>query len=344
MTSDQHEYDYDDWSTDAASLFRDARRAHDPTPVERASIDAVLARIQAGNRVPPSAAAARGATSVWFGQVVKGSLAVVLLAAASFGGIRAFRQPSTPTSSVQPAPPPAAAAAADEAGSEATLPLPTARAERSDSQPPTKTSVTRRQDAPRVRSQRHRPPANVASVASAASAANQRTLARDTALETSAVGSGDEPSSVTTSPHATTQPDSADVITAANPPAAIQQAAPREAPPKSEAQATTVQAARQIDPPPPPTNAPSELAFLKQMQAKLRESDYATVLTLCAEHERRWPHGVFALEREGVRAIASCGASSNDAKRLASQFLTTHPRAAVAMRVRAACAAQLPKP
>ena len=80
---------------------------------------------------------------------------------------------------------------------------------------------------------------------------------------------------------------------------------------------------------------------MKRIQAALREADYSTVLTLCAEHARRWPHGVFELEREGVRAIASCDRDSDDATLRAKRFLKAHPHAPVAMRVSAACAAQL---
>jgi hypothetical protein len=85
------------------------------------------------------------------------------------------------------------------------------------------------------------------------------------------------------------------------------------------------------------------LAMMKRIQAALRDTDFPTVLTLCAEHARRWPHGVFELEREGVRAIASCGGNSDDAALRAKRFLKAHPRAPVAMRVSASCAEQLMK-
>jgi hypothetical protein len=87
----------------------------------------------------------------------------------------------------------------------------------------------------------------------------------------------------------------------------------------------------------------SELALIKRIHAELRDTDFASALSLCAEHERRWPHGMFELEREGARAIASCGVSSNDAARRASHFLTAYPHAPVALRVRSACEKQLPK-
>lgn len=80
---------------------------------------------------------------------------------------------------------------------------------------------------------------------------------------------------------------------------------------------------------------------MKRIQGALHAADFSTVLALCGEHARRWPHGVFELEREGVRAIASCGEHLDDAAVRAQQFLTAHPHAPVAMRVSAACAAQL---
>jgi hypothetical protein len=83
------------------------------------------------------------------------------------------------------------------------------------------------------------------------------------------------------------------------------------------------------------------------MQAALKRSDFAAALALCAEHERAWPHGVFAQEREGVRAIASCAARSGGAGSVAQSYLAAHPHTTLALRVKAACAAQLaaaPKP
>jgi hypothetical protein len=77
------------------------------------------------------------------------------------------------------------------------------------------------------------------------------------------------------------------------------------------------------------------------MQAALRSGDFMTVLALCAEHERRWPHGRFELEREGVHAIASCGVGSDDALSLAKRFLAGHPHSSLALRVSSACERQL---
>ena len=89
MSNDQH--DHDDWSPDSASLFRDARRAHDPTSAELASIDAIYARIKASGQTPPSAmdrtavGVARGVTTSWLRQLALRSVVVVLVAAGAYG-------------------------------------------------------------------------------------------------------------------------------------------------------------------------------------------------------------------------------------------------------------------
>jgi hypothetical protein len=90
-----------------------------------------------------------------------------------------------------------------------------------------------------------------------------------------------------------------------------------------------------------PDDARAELAVVARMHAALGRTDYPTALTLAAEHERRWPHGMFEVEREGVRAIAACGARASDAAARAARFLANNPHAPVAMRVRSACSAQL---
>jgi hypothetical protein len=82
----------------------------------------------------------------------------------------------------------------------------------------------------------------------------------------------------------------------------------------------------------------AELEFMERINAALRKSSPQTVLALCAEHERRWPHGVFEPEREGARAIASCSANEPNAGTRAHAFLAKYPRTATAARVRAQCA------
>jgi hypothetical protein len=85
-------------------------------------------------------------------------------------------------------------------------------------------------------------------------------------------------------------------------------------------------------------DARAELEFMQRINAALRKSSPHTVIALCVEHERRWPHGAFEPEREGARAIASCTAKALDAGARARSFLAKYPRTATAARVRAQCA------
>lgn len=82
----------------------------------------------------------------------------------------------------------------------------------------------------------------------------------------------------------------------------------------------------------------AELALIERMHAAMRVGKPAHALELCAEHAERWPRGVFAEEREAVRAIASCALRADDAVARAQLFLRKHPRAPTAERVAAACA------
>jgi hypothetical protein len=85
-------------------------------------------------------------------------------------------------------------------------------------------------------------------------------------------------------------------------------------------------------------DARAELEFVARINAAVRTSAPRTVLALCAEHERRWPHGTFEPEREGARAIASCRSQLPGAAARARAFLARYPRTAVAARVREECA------
>src|SRR5262245_48159779 len=86
--------DQDDWSEHSASLFRDARRAHDPTLAESARLAAVLTRIQStkpdaqSGEHHASNSWSRAATSTGLWKVANGALGVVGIAAAAFAFIR----------------------------------------------------------------------------------------------------------------------------------------------------------------------------------------------------------------------------------------------------------------
>jgi hypothetical protein len=74
------------------------------------------------------------------------------------------------------------------------------------------------------------------------------------------------------------------------------------------------------------------------MQAALRDGDTQRVLMLVNDHERRFPIGMLAPEREAARALALCtGTNLFDAARIGQAFLDAHPRSPLAGRVRETC-------
>jgi hypothetical protein len=80
-----------------------------------------------------------------------------------------------------------------------------------------------------------------------------------------------------------------------------------------------------------------ERAFMARIQAAVRGAKLRQALALCAEHERRWPHGTFQQEREGVRALAACKLQLAEAESRAHGYLADYPHGALAPSVRAAC-------
>ncbi|HET8936199.1 MAG TPA: hypothetical protein VFN67_22295 [Polyangiales bacterium] len=81
----------------------------------------------------------------------------------------------------------------------------------------------------------------------------------------------------------------------------------------------------------------AEPALVQRIDAAVRANNFAQTLHLCALHQQRWPDGAFAMERDAVRAIASCGAHSPRAAEQAQRFLAEHSELPIAARVRAAC-------
>lgn len=324
-----------DWSADSASLFREVRRVLDAKAVERAPTEAVFARIQARGHevgsevIRASVRATDAATPVWLSQAAKGAVAVLLLGAASFGAFRAISEPSAQSRIEQPAP----RAPATSAGSVSSQTEPTLSVASTELLTANKASVGSGQGPSRTAPQRRPAPARQRS---------QRTLAsnKSAIVETAGGVGGDDPSSASAPSQENTQHKSTEATAAANPAPPDPTAARRTRVSEPPTQATTAPAARKES---LAHEEASEFALVKRIHAELRETDFSSVLSLCAEHERRWPHGMFELEREGARAIASCGVRSNDAERRANQFLTAYPHAPVAVRVKSACEKQLSK-
>jgi len=313
-----HRHDQDDWSNDSASLFRAARRAHDPTPAESARLAAMLSRIQVAAS-EASTTAQRGADSVVRGSstavlrlVASVSLGVVCVAAASFTIFSATRDPARP------------AAAASAAPSVVAI------------TPPQTVTPSAELNASPTAPARETSPAPARSPRRRARVAVDKQQAARTEVEASTSAPSDAPR-LLAAPSKVAQPERA---APARSVVGDQQAAPRSTALEPPAQQPVSQPAREAERTVPEPSR-TELALMKQMHAALREADFSTVLALCAEHARLWPRGVFELEREGVRAIAACGGHSDDAEQRATRFLTAHPHSPVAMRVRAACASQL---
>jgi hypothetical protein len=91
-------------------------------------------------------------------------------------------------------------------------------------------------------------------------------------------------------------------------------------------------------PAPGPDATTEELGLVRRMQEALRAGDAARALTFVREHERRFPAGQFAPERDGAKVLALCmGAPRDQAVALGHAYLDRHARSPLAARVRATC-------
>lgn len=327
--------DEDDWSNDSASLFRVARRAHDPTPAESARLAAVLTRIQTTQTSNVEASltgdigaglVARGAKSALLRLIASVSIGVMCIAAASFAYLRVDHRASTPARDLKPLP-------ALVVSTRQAVVAPPAEVANAELREAANDEVQSRPASPRRR-------------ARATGEKQQRSRNEvPSAVEgskTAIVDRGGSEAMTVPANSVTTEARASEVVAAAKPAAKVQETVSRVAAAEPTPTESTAAVARDAEPK-LPAHAPTELAIMKRMQSALREADFAAVLSLCAEHARRWPHGVFEVEREAVRAIASCGEGTNDAVARAKRFLAAHADAPVAMRVRAACATQLQK-
>jgi hypothetical protein len=100
------------------------------------------------------------------------------------------------------------------------------------------------------------------------------------------------------------------------------------APLPSTAKSATTQRGDDVD---------AELVLMTQAQRALDRRDPSAALGVLARHGREYPHGAFAVEREGMRAIASCAAKRGDGRALAERFVAANPTSPLVSRVRATC-------
>jgi hypothetical protein len=91
-------------------------------------------------------------------------------------------------------------------------------------------------------------------------------------------------------------------------------------------------------PEPPSPSLATELGLLSQMHEAWRSGDVNAAARAIADHERRFPRGVLAEERDALKAMLAC--RNSDAKRAAqyaADFAAAHPGSPHNGRVAAAC-------
>jgi len=88
---------------------------------------------------------------------------------------------------------------------------------------------------------------------------------------------------------------------------------------------------------PRPADVEAELALLTQAQRALERGDANGALTALGRHGREHPHGALSVEREGLRAIASCEARRAEGRALAHRFVAQNPTSPLVARVNRAC-------
>lgn len=315
-----------DWSSDSEAFFRAARGDHDPGANDYARVRLGLARRLAGGAGAAlvteggmRAAARKGLRGAMASNVVRLSLAVACVAAGAFAFARkdgrspaepntAELTPRTPISSTAPpnderarVSPSKIPAPSSGAGNDSRVGAPPAPARPSKE---TKTTPSR---------------SGVPSSGSTPAAARP---ARATEQSVGATRPDSKGSAATATSRKASEPESR--------PERAESVNDDAVPSPSESAHAEVQ-----------DDSRAELALVELIHGAMQSGKPTAALALCAEHQRRWPHGTFALEREGVRAIASCQTRSSDAERRARAFLASYPRATLAPRIAAACASQL---
>jgi hypothetical protein len=87
-----------------------------------------------------------------------------------------------------------------------------------------------------------------------------------------------------------------------------------------------------------PGSFEQELALIKAAKAELDAGRAADALDLVNQHARLYPRGVFAGEREALRALGSCGTGdSATGRKLGVAFIRAYPASPLVDRVRRAC-------
>ena len=299
----------DDWSGQSAALFDAARGAHAPSAVDRERVRSALAeKIAAASGAPldggemQAPSVGSGTSGAAFVKLAKIGLGVVCTLAAAAAFMRAGD--------------------AREQTAARSIPVQTVAA----GAPPALHAAE--------------PEAVVASAAAAPSGTPEAAAAARVASPSPArpvappAGESSTPAKVTVSGRAPERSATA----------VMEQPAPAGTRSRPSPHEPGRSVARAIDEVPIDEHTPdarAEIELVARINAAVRASTPRAVLALCAEHERRWPHGTFEPEREGARAIASCRSKAQEAGARARAFLASYPRTAIAARVRQECAALL---
>lgn len=93
-------------------------------------------------------------------------------------------------------------------------------------------------------------------------------------------------------------------------------------------------------PPRGPTAVAQETKLYRRIQQSLRRGRPAETLALCREHERQFPSGLFAAEREVVTALSLCDLGRRaEALAHAETFVSAHPKSHLNATMRTICPA-----
>lgn len=90
-----------------------------------------------------------------------------------------------------------------------------------------------------------------------------------------------------------------------------------------------------------PSTLGEEVTLIQKARKALLAKTPREALTILRDHADRFPNGAMVQERRALLAIATCEANGPDAGRASAEsFLSKHPKAALADRVRSACGVQ----
>lgn len=89
------------------------------------------------------------------------------------------------------------------------------------------------------------------------------------------------------------------------------------------------------------TASEDEIVLMKRAAGALRAGQGGEALSLLSEHAARFPQGMLAQERDGLRVLALCASGDAEhARREAERFLQRAPQSPLAARIRKGCQAE----